>query len=169
MYLCLDHHDYYDSKTSQSKGLTANEVKAYRDDLYNLFANIRKNKQGYRQHNKEITEVQIKQIQVNKRPTPNFNDLLYLADKLGLSSLRDKEYEKLIELALAHNEPDLAIEIVRRLSLSNARDQGYWKIFHFYLSSNQTEKAKALPPTFSLSSDRDRAIRLLIEFGIKII
>lgn len=33
-WLCLDHHDEYDSRTSQSKGLTIGEVKRYRDGLY---------------------------------------------------------------------------------------------------------------------------------------
>jgi hypothetical protein len=34
VWLCLDHHDEYDSRTSQSKGLTVAEVTAYRDRLY---------------------------------------------------------------------------------------------------------------------------------------
>jgi hypothetical protein len=33
-FLCFDHHDEYDSKTSQSKGLTEREVKAYCEQLY---------------------------------------------------------------------------------------------------------------------------------------
>jgi hypothetical protein len=33
-YLCLDHHDQYDSRTRQSKGIRATEVKAYRERLY---------------------------------------------------------------------------------------------------------------------------------------
>jgi len=33
-YLCFDHHDQYDSRTSQSKGLTIEEVKRYREQLY---------------------------------------------------------------------------------------------------------------------------------------
>jgi hypothetical protein len=33
-YLCLKHHDEYDSRTSQSKGLTIEEVRRYRDELY---------------------------------------------------------------------------------------------------------------------------------------
>jgi hypothetical protein len=33
-FLCLQHHDAYDSKTSQSKGFTIGEIKAYRDELY---------------------------------------------------------------------------------------------------------------------------------------
>ncbi|HEX8127066.1 MAG TPA: hypothetical protein VF548_15935 [Allosphingosinicella sp.] len=32
-YLCLDHHDELDSRTSQSKGLTSREVRAYRESL----------------------------------------------------------------------------------------------------------------------------------------
>lgn len=34
VFLCLDHHDKYDSKTSQSKNFTPNELKQYRDELY---------------------------------------------------------------------------------------------------------------------------------------
>lgn len=33
-FLCLDHHDTYDSKTSQSKGIKGKEVKNYREELY---------------------------------------------------------------------------------------------------------------------------------------
>lgn len=32
-FLCLKHHDDYDSRTSQRKGLTMQEVKRYRDEL----------------------------------------------------------------------------------------------------------------------------------------
>jgi len=34
--LCLDHHDEFDSISSQSKGITINEVKHYRDKLYKI-------------------------------------------------------------------------------------------------------------------------------------
>lgn len=33
-WLCLQHHDQYDSRTSQSKGLTEAELRHYRDELY---------------------------------------------------------------------------------------------------------------------------------------
>lgn len=33
VFLCFDHHDQYDSSTSQSKGLTVHEVQRYRDQL----------------------------------------------------------------------------------------------------------------------------------------
>ena len=35
-FLCLEHHDQYDSKTSQSKSIQINEVKEYRNKLYYL-------------------------------------------------------------------------------------------------------------------------------------
>jgi len=35
-FLCLRHHDRYDSRTSQSKGLTVGEVKRYRGELYQV-------------------------------------------------------------------------------------------------------------------------------------
>jgi hypothetical protein len=37
VYLCLEHHDEYDGKTSQAKGLMPGEVKAYRDKLHAQF------------------------------------------------------------------------------------------------------------------------------------
>lgn len=37
-FLCLYHHDLYDSNTSQSKNLTIREVKAYRDELINKYS-----------------------------------------------------------------------------------------------------------------------------------
>lgn len=33
-FFCLDHHDEYDGRTSQSKGLTIREIKHYRVELY---------------------------------------------------------------------------------------------------------------------------------------
>lgn len=36
VWLCLEHHDEYDSRTSQSKGLTIDEVRHYRDKLLRL-------------------------------------------------------------------------------------------------------------------------------------
>jgi hypothetical protein len=35
-FLCFDHHDKYDSKTSQSKGFTILEVQKYRKELYTV-------------------------------------------------------------------------------------------------------------------------------------
>lgn len=37
-FLCLEHHDQFDSKTSQSKNLTRAEVERYREELYAHFS-----------------------------------------------------------------------------------------------------------------------------------
>jgi hypothetical protein len=37
-WLCLEHHDEYDSTTSQSKSLQLTEVKRYRDELYDEYS-----------------------------------------------------------------------------------------------------------------------------------
>ena len=37
MFLCFDHHDEYDSRTSQSKGLLRTEVVRYRDELLGIY------------------------------------------------------------------------------------------------------------------------------------
>ncbi|MTI89565.1 MAG: HNH endonuclease [Balneolaceae bacterium] len=39
-FLCFDHHDEFDGKTSQSKSLQKDEVKKYRDDLYQIFEEL---------------------------------------------------------------------------------------------------------------------------------
>lgn len=52
VWLCFDHHEEYDSRTSQSKGLTRGEVREYRDRLY-----ARKDLDARRQRlNIELTE-----------------------------------------------------------------------------------------------------------------
>lgn len=41
-FLCLKHHDEYDSRTSQSKGFTEKEVKKYREDLFDSISQSKK-------------------------------------------------------------------------------------------------------------------------------
>ncbi|MFA6321131.1 MAG: hypothetical protein WCY36_04660 [Candidatus Omnitrophota bacterium] len=47
VFLCFDHHDEFDSSTSQSKGLTIEEVRRYREELYSNYEdwNVRKTPQ----------------------------------------------------------------------------------------------------------------------------
>ena len=40
-FLCLECHDEYDSRSSQSKGLLAPEVRLYRDNLYGFVIHLR--------------------------------------------------------------------------------------------------------------------------------
>ena len=37
VFLCLEHHDQFDSKTSQSKGLSSEEVRRFRQELIGMF------------------------------------------------------------------------------------------------------------------------------------
>lgn len=41
VWLCLDHHDRYDSKTSQTKNYSQHELKTYRNKLYNTVSESR--------------------------------------------------------------------------------------------------------------------------------
>ncbi len=41
-FMCFEHHDYYDSRTSQSKGLSKSEVKQFREELYEIIINALK-------------------------------------------------------------------------------------------------------------------------------
>lgn len=45
-FLCLHHHDQYDSQTRQSKGFTIQELKAYRDLLYREVERCRNSPSG---------------------------------------------------------------------------------------------------------------------------
>jgi hypothetical protein len=40
-WLCLEHHDQYDGRTSQSKGLTMGEIRRYRAELYQAVDRMR--------------------------------------------------------------------------------------------------------------------------------
>jgi hypothetical protein len=40
VFLCLPHHDEYDSSTSQSKGLTLAEVRRFRDELHHALQQL---------------------------------------------------------------------------------------------------------------------------------
>ena len=45
-FLCMDHHDEYDTRASQSKGWSIKEVKEYRRLLYRAIADLREVKTG---------------------------------------------------------------------------------------------------------------------------
>lgn len=53
-WLCLEHHDRYDSRTSQSKGYTTGEVKHYRETLYAAVEELRKS--AFTDHQQQITK-----------------------------------------------------------------------------------------------------------------
>lgn len=62
VYLCLEHHDEYDSKTSQSKGLAQEEVRYYRDKLY-------------AQVDKQSALNETQKEEINEEPTSDYENL----------------------------------------------------------------------------------------------
>jgi uncharacterized membrane protein YkvA (DUF1232 family) len=66
VFLCLNHHDAYDSSTSQSKGYTESELKHYRDELYSTFrpkgATSGKTRDSRRRKKRFATEEELKYI-----------------------------------------------------------------------------------------------------------
>jgi len=64
VWLCLEHHDEYDSRTSQAKGITQGEVVAYRNRLY------AKNKGAKFNLDDETQEIEPKELE----PLPPLSD-----------------------------------------------------------------------------------------------
>jgi len=79
VFLCLNHHDEYDSKTSQSKGFTEKEVTNYRDELYKLFPSLNLD------YNVDIKEQ--KQIAVNHLNRDRSKKLQFLDNPWKLKTL----------------------------------------------------------------------------------
>jgi hypothetical protein len=87
VWLCLDHHDQYDSQTSQSKNFTHAEVKKYREQLYEF---IRKQNENTEHHTGKSNN-QEKAFLVGKQ-------LKELRDEIGVST------SEFIELVGFHSE-----------------------------------------------------------------
>ncbi len=101
-FLCFEHHDQYDSVTSQSKNFTIKEVKRYRDELKENFLTIEKptaistslDKTSPSDFKKEeIRKVLIEILSENGTIT----HFMPVAHKMGLSKSTIEDY--LIELA----------------------------------------------------------------------
>ena len=71
-FLCLEHHDKYDTRTSQSKGWTIGEAKKYRSNLYLAVERWRKTSQGISDKENLIEE--------NIAVAPNDEILILVAD-----------------------------------------------------------------------------------------
>jgi hypothetical protein len=152
-FLCLPHHDQYDSKTSQSKGITGGEVRKYRQELYEALSERRKEWFVAPEPQEERETTRMKH-----RPRgPDFDSLIGLAGSLSLSPDRDVEYGHLLTLALEYENPETATRIAGMLSLSPDRDNGYWKIIEYYLAIGQPGKALELVGKLTLSPDKDKA------------
>jgi hypothetical protein len=67
--MCFEHHDEYDTRTSQSKGWTVAEAKEYRQMLYGAIKSLR---------DAAVTSVE----QFDYRPIPVFSQMLSICTSL---------------------------------------------------------------------------------------
>jgi len=96
-FLCFDHHDIYDGKTSQSKNFTIKEVKEYRKELYNdVLTSINK---PIRADYSEFKKSEIKSliVEILEENYGRINNLNYLSHKVGVS--RAEIEKQLFELS----------------------------------------------------------------------
>ena len=107
-WMCLEHHDQYDSKTSQSKGLRPREIKFHRNKLYKVIDDIWEN-EPIRQ---ELSSLNNAKFLIGNR-------LKYLRDELGVSSSEfieligyesEKEY-----LEMEVNSLECPLSVVRQI------------------------------------------------------
>jgi len=88
-WLCLEHHDMYDSKTSQSKNFTIKEVKKYREDLKERIIVTKKNPQNISNNltlrPEEYKEVETRNSIIEVLPEYGTINKYNIVNKLGLS------------------------------------------------------------------------------------
>jgi len=101
-FLCFDHHDQYDSKTSQSKNFTIKEVKRYREELKENFLTIQKTSTISTPLDKTST-IDFRKEEIRKvlieilSESGTITHFMPIANKTGLSKTTIENY--LIELA----------------------------------------------------------------------
>lgn len=96
IWFCLDHHDSYDSSTSQSKGFTQREVTYYREELYKA-VNDKKSARGK-------TDYQYKYF--NKISYFIDKEIIDAEDKIFLKKLDEGKrifYENILNASKIHN------------------------------------------------------------------
>lgn len=164
VFLCLPHHDEYDSRSSQSKGITAAEVRRYRDKLHAL---IEKQRDAAEEAMAEISchpaHADRASGEVKMLP-PDFAELVQLASELALSSDREAEYNRLVRLSLKFDRPDLALRIaLQLLILTSDREAACCEIFDFLFERCNLKSAEAMLPAFILSSNREAARKRILD------
>jgi hypothetical protein len=161
VFLCLRHHDQYDSRSSQSKGISAAEVKRYRDRLHTV---IKKQREAADKAMAKTSSRRRLATRKAKRPIPDFDELLQLASTLTLLSEREAEYNRLWHLALRFERPDVALRIALRfLMLLSNREAACLEIFNFLLERGHLQSAEAMLPVFVLLSNREAVRKRLLD------
>ena len=154
-FLCLPHHDQYDAKTRQSKGITEGEVRQYRQELYVTLSDHREAR--HEETNRKVVET------IPKPKRPDFEVLIRLAGSFSLTPDRDAEYAKLLTLALKYQDSETAMRLAKMFSLTTDRDHAYWRILEYHIEVREPNAALTLVGMFTLSPDRDQAKRRVLE------
>ena len=107
-FLCFEHHDRYDSRTSQSKNFSIAEVKAYREELYRGVLPLLEMSSAqhsppppvpaspdYQTHKADEQKQILKELLADRGP---INSISYLAHDLGVTTAHADQL--LYELAL---------------------------------------------------------------------
>ena len=164
VFLCLFHHDQYDSVTSQSKNITKSEVLAYKKLLLEYNSNNRQKVQS-------ITESIVTNpntINVNKKKQLiDFIELIKTTASIISITERDEQYLRLVSIALKYDEPGYASEITSRIINLTKRDQHYEKIIKFYLESNRLSEARMILKNIINMSLRDQLTKEILEFHLR--
>lgn len=97
-FLCLEHHDVYDSRTSQSKGIRESELKLYRDTLY---VDVEKQLPRLESKISDFKKDQKDQIE----DFHSFIESLRSSEKIRSGILNDYEIHKSIESGFIEIDP----------------------------------------------------------------
>jgi len=120
VFLCLEHHDQYDSRTSQSKGLTIEEVKKFRAQLYDYVAT---NLPASTMPTEEVVDMEIRDDSfqsdfTQKSQQSQFSAISKLAKEIGISEKQlAEDLEAVSILAQKVDEAGLSRTQMRILAL----------------------------------------------------
>lgn len=95
-FLCFDHHDEYDGKTSQSKNFTIKEVKEYRTELYEYVLSAIDTTKKIDYSDIKKSEIKTLIIEILEDNNGSINSLSLLTSKTGIS--RTELEKQLFEL-----------------------------------------------------------------------
>jgi Holliday junction resolvase-like predicted endonuclease len=157
-FLYFDHHDQYDSKTSQSKNFTIKEVKRYREELKDNFLTIEKSSATSSSQEKKST-IDFKKEEIRKvlieilSESGTITKFMPIAHKTGLSkttienNLIELAQEQIIRIdrpkgnlnrtfSLAESNENLIIDaFIKTLGDSVIEEQRYVRINHYEIDA----------------------------------
>jgi hypothetical protein len=114
-FLCLEHHDRYDSKPSQSKGLTHEEVRRYREELLHAL-------HSSRLLHPDLSTYTVVPMSTSRPPKSNYPDFL------GVSKLPDEEPRNFLPETSAESivQAFLRIPPLSRGAITDEAYRGRW-------------------------------------------